>query len=253
MAQIILDSNNNLIQGDFDNATVNNRTKFKTTTTNATTNVYAVPNGSATSAGYSVANNADPTNCSKIVMATNGSTDTQIISGINGSGSYLPMSFYTNNTLGAQLDTSGNFFGTGKMGGIGSVIQVVQASSAGGSTASTSFTDMGLSASITPTKSTSKILVQVNGVVRAVAVLRAGFSIVRGSTNIQSATEMVILPSANLTNNSYYLTVLDSPATTSSTTYKVQFQTNTGTVYTNDAGAVAAGNINYITLMEVVA
>ena len=107
MAQIILDSNNNLIQGDFDNATVNNRTKFKTTTTNATTNVYAVPNGSATSAGYSVANNADPTNCSKIVMATNGSTDTQIISGINGSGSYLPMSFYVNNTLALQISTAG--------------------------------------------------------------------------------------------------------------------------------------------------
>ena len=135
----------------------------------------------------------------------------------------------------------------------GSILQVVQASSAGGSTASTSFTDMGLSASITPTKNTSKILVQVNGVIRAAVVLRAGFSIVRGSTNIQSATEMVILPSANLTNNSYYLTVLDSPATTSSTTYKVQFQTNTGTVFTNDAGTVAAGNINYITLFEVAA
>lgn len=108
MAQIILDSNNNLIQGDFDNATVNNRTKFKTTTTNATTNVYAVPNGSATSAGYSVSNAADPTNASKITMATNGSTDVQIISGVNGSGTYLPLSFYTNNTLGMQLSTGGS-------------------------------------------------------------------------------------------------------------------------------------------------
>ena len=93
MAQIIIDSSNNLIQGDFDNATVNNRTKFKTTTLNGTTNVYAVPNGSSTSAGYSVSNAADPTNASKITIATNGSTDTQIISGINGSGSYLPLSF----------------------------------------------------------------------------------------------------------------------------------------------------------------
>ena len=107
MAQIILDSSNNLIQGDFDNATVNNRTKFKTTTTNATTNVYAVPNGSATSAGFTATNAADPTNASKITIATNGSTDTQIISGINGTGTYLPMSFYTNNALTAQMDTSG--------------------------------------------------------------------------------------------------------------------------------------------------
>ena len=107
MAQIILDSNNNLIQGDFDNATINNRTKFKTTTTNATTNVYAVPNGSATSAGFTVTNAADPTNASKLTIATNGSTDTQIISGVNGSGTYLPLSFYVNNTLALQISTSG--------------------------------------------------------------------------------------------------------------------------------------------------
>jgi hypothetical protein len=108
MAQIILDSNNNLIQGDFDNATLNNRTKLQTTTTNATTNVYVVPNGSSTSAGVSVANNSSLTNASKIVMATNGSTDTQIISGVNGSGTYLPLSFYTNNALAAQVTTAGN-------------------------------------------------------------------------------------------------------------------------------------------------
>jgi hypothetical protein len=108
MAQIILDSNNNLIQGDFDNATLNNRTKLQTTTTNATTNVYVVPNGSSTSAGVSVANNSSLTNASKIVMATNGTTDTQIISGVNGSGTYLPLSFYTNNTLAMQVDTGGN-------------------------------------------------------------------------------------------------------------------------------------------------
>ena len=108
MAQIILDSNNNLIQGDFDNATLNNRTKLQTTTTNATTNVYVVPNGSSTSAGVSVANNSSLTNASKIVMATNGSTDTQIISGVNGSGTYLPLNFYTNNALSMTIDTANN-------------------------------------------------------------------------------------------------------------------------------------------------
>ena len=108
MAQIILDSNNNLIQGDFDNATLNNRTKLQTTTTNATTNVYVVPNGSSTSAGVSVANNSSLTNASKIVMATNGSTDTQLISGVNGSGTYLPLSFYTNNALSMTIDTANN-------------------------------------------------------------------------------------------------------------------------------------------------
>jgi hypothetical protein len=46
-------------------------------------------------------------------MATNGATDTQIISGINGSGTYLPLSFYTNNALAAQLTTAGNLTVTG--------------------------------------------------------------------------------------------------------------------------------------------
>jgi len=107
MAQIILDSNSNLIQGDFDSATVNNRTKLQTSTTNATTGVYVVPNGSATSASMQISNAADPTNASKVVVATNGATDTQIVSGANGSGSYLPLSFYTNNDIRFQMGNAG--------------------------------------------------------------------------------------------------------------------------------------------------
>jgi hypothetical protein len=107
MAQIILDSNSNLIQGDFDSATVNNRTKLQTSTTNATTGVYVVPNGSATSASVQIANAADPTNASKVVVATNASTDTQIVSGANGTGSYLPLSFYTNNDIRFQMGNAG--------------------------------------------------------------------------------------------------------------------------------------------------
>jgi len=107
MAQIILDSANNLIQGDFDTATLSLRTRMQTSTTNATTGVYVVPNGSATSASVQVSNAADPTNASKVVVATNGATDTQIVSGANGSGSYLPLSFYTNNDIRFQMGNAG--------------------------------------------------------------------------------------------------------------------------------------------------
>lgn len=107
MAQIILDSANNLIQGDFDTATLSLRTRMQTSTTNATTGVYVVPNGSATSASVQVSNAADPTNASKLVVATNASTDTQIVSGANGSGSYLPLSFYTNNDIRFQMGNAG--------------------------------------------------------------------------------------------------------------------------------------------------
>jgi len=152
----------------------------------------------------------------------------------------------------ATVDSSGITMASGKsiIGG-GKVLQVVHNSSSGGSTSSTSFVDMGLSASITPSSTSSKVLVMANGIIRTAAVLRAGFSIVRGATNIQSATEMVITPST-LQNNSWYITQLDSPSTTSATTYKIQFSCKTGgTIYTNDAGSGVVGNINHIVLMEI--
>ena len=96
------------ILGDFSNATVASRTLFKTSTTNASTGIYAVPNGTSTAASWQASNSADPTNASKILIATNGSTDVQLVSGINGTGTYLPLSFYTNGAEQMRLDTSGN-------------------------------------------------------------------------------------------------------------------------------------------------
>lgn len=107
MSQIILDSANDLIQGDFDNATLSQRTRLQTSTINATTGVYVVPNGTANAASVQISNAADPTNASKVVLATNGSTDTQIVSGANGSGTYLPLSIYTNNDIRLQVNNSG--------------------------------------------------------------------------------------------------------------------------------------------------
>jgi len=252
MAQIILDSSNNLIQGDFDNATVNNRTKFKTTTLNGTTNVYAVPNGSSTSAGYSVSNAADPTNASKITIATNGSTDTQIISGINGTGTYLPMSFYTNNALAAQIDTSGNFFGTAKMGGVGSVIQVVNATySTQGSTSSGAFVDTSLTATITPSSASNKILVFVSqtGLYKAGSNSYIILRLVRGATSIvEIEKEIVTTASTGTSTAATSTTYLDSPATTSATTYKTQIALGgaAGTIYWNVTSCTST-----ITLMEI--
>lgn len=157
MAQIILDSNSNLIQGDFDSATVNNRTKLQTSTSNAATGVYIVPNGSATSAAIQMSNAADPTNASKIVVTTNGSTDTQIVSGVNGTGTYLPLSFYTNNDIRFQMNNSGALgvrTGVGAVG-FGTSGQVLTSAGSGASpTWSTPATPPGamtLLGTITPT------------------------------------------------------------------------------------------------------
>lgn len=104
----------------------------------------------------------------------------------------------------------------------------------------------GLSVAITPTSSSNKVLV------RAViqfgigsAVVTPGFQLVRGSTAIgigASAGSRTLVGSSvyNATaGNTMATTILewlDSPATTSSTTYKVQcldFSGNSGTVYLN--------------------
>jgi len=106
----------NRILGDFTNATVTNRASFQTSTANSTTGIYALPNGTAVGASWQATNNSDPTNASKILIATNGSTDVQLVSGINGTGTYLPLSLYTNGIQNAQLDTSGNFTAKGSIG-----------------------------------------------------------------------------------------------------------------------------------------
>jgi len=93
---------------DFSNATVTNRPSFQTSTTNGSTGIYALPNGSSTAASWQATNNADPTNASKILIATNASTDVQLVSGINGTGTYLPLSFYTSGVANARLDTYGS-------------------------------------------------------------------------------------------------------------------------------------------------
>jgi hypothetical protein len=84
-------TSNSRIIGDFTNATVLNRLLFQTNATNSSTGIYAVPSGSSGAASWQAANSADPTNSSKILIATNGSTDVQLVSGINGTGTYLPL------------------------------------------------------------------------------------------------------------------------------------------------------------------
>lgn len=100
----------NNIQLDFSNATLLSRNSFQTSTVNGSTGIYALPNGTSQAASWQAANNADPTNASKILIATNGTTDVQLVSGINGTGTYLPLTFYNGGAEKMRLDTSGNFY-----------------------------------------------------------------------------------------------------------------------------------------------
>ena len=95
------------ILGDFSNATLANRTVIQTSTTNGSTGVYVVPNGTSTAASIQALNAATPTNASKILIATNGTTDVQLVSGINGSGTYLPLTFYNSGVEMMRISTAG--------------------------------------------------------------------------------------------------------------------------------------------------
>jgi hypothetical protein len=96
------------ITGDFSNATPANRVAFQTSTVNGNTGLYAIPNGTATTANYIVSANSDPTNTSIGVFGVVGGSDARLTSGITGTGSYLPMTFYTGGSERIRVDTSGN-------------------------------------------------------------------------------------------------------------------------------------------------
>lgn len=96
------------ITGDFSNATFANRTLFQTSTANGNTQIGLVPNGTAVNAAFFAYNNPDPTNASTAALRVNAS-ETALISGITGTGTYLPMVFLTSNLERARIDTSGNF------------------------------------------------------------------------------------------------------------------------------------------------
>jgi hypothetical protein len=115
----------------------------------------------------------------------------------------------------------------------GSVLQVVQASTTTRvQITNSTYTDTNLTASITPSSSSSKILVLISqniGTYNSSQVGTAGnLRIVRDSTTVFTSENVISIVAA-LGNASevrvagqYSLNYLDSPATTSSTTYKTQ-------------------------------
>lgn len=95
------------ITGDFSNATVSNRLFFQNNVANAVSPINILPNGTATSSSWNAFNNSDPTNAG-IARYGVTSTDVRIESIFAGSGTYLPMTFYTGGSERMRLDTAGN-------------------------------------------------------------------------------------------------------------------------------------------------
>ena len=141
----------------------------------------------------------------------------------------------------------------------GAVLQVVQTVKTDDfSTSSSSFVDItGLSAAITPLSTSSKILVDVRiGGYDGSAATAALFNIVRGSTTLSTGTAgtgtactFAITANADRGENAT-MCLLDSPSTTSATTYKIQARTGGINVDINKGSGVHS-NISTITLTEI--
>jgi hypothetical protein len=97
----------NRITGDFSNATIANRVSFQNSTANSATVINALPSGTGTASGFVAYNNSDPTNAA-LMRIFNTGTEGAIQSGINGTGTYLPMTFYTGGSERVRIDTAGN-------------------------------------------------------------------------------------------------------------------------------------------------
>lgn len=138
----------------------------------------------------------------------------------------------------------------------GSVLQVVSAiQNTGGSTSTSTRADTGLTASITPSSSSNKILVFVDMVGCAKITNTAaylGFWLMRGSTDLiqfegqAGWTNTTTINSIGACSTNY----LDSPSSTSSVTYKVQFN-SPGNVGVASFGNGSPNSVSTITLMEI--
>jgi hypothetical protein len=136
----------------------------------------------------------------------------------------------------------------------GNVLQVVSANYSTQTTNNTgSYVDTGLTASITPTSASSKVLILVsqNGCYKGGSATNVigRIQLLRGATVLAKIGDEIgdgLNSVAGLTSVSAMY--LDSPATTSSTTYKTQFHGLNGSFLVQISSTVST-----ITLMEIAA
>lgn len=161
-----------------------------------------------------------------------------------------------------------------KIGYAGAILQVVQTvkTDTNSHTGST-WGDTNLSATITPSSANSKILVLVDAMISSNVGYAMKIKLVRNATDVYIGDAATNQPRVSKVMHGTYSTgvdsssasasiiYLDSPATTSSTTYKLQFGSYTpNTIYLNRTGNDQADTANQffdgrgassITLLEV--
>ena len=149
----------------------------------------------------------------------------------------------------------------------GGILQVVSTTKTDVfSTSSTSFIDVtGVTLSVTPASTSNKVFVSfslnlgiVNGAGVGVRLMRDSTPIAIGDTGLTNQKQSTTQTYGDHQTNTHNVSMefLDSPSTTSTTVYKLQVYTSTGTMYVNrsygdEAQAYQARTASTITAMEV--
>jgi len=138
------------------------------------------------------------------------------------------------------------------LGATGKIVQIVTATTGTAYTTSTSYVTTGHTATITPTSSSNKILIFISALLEQTNVYASGgtadVAIYKNGNNLVSgAVWQMIGSNSGSLYGSFSSTYLDSPATTSATTYAIYMKAeNSGNVVYN-----TNGNAGQLILMEI--
>lgn len=161
----------------------------------------------------------------------------------------MPLTFLRNLGIVSSAGISTTKLGTG------AVLQVVQqVYDTFGQTNSQTYTDTGLTLAITPSSTSNKILViaSINYGTNTASAQTISNDLLRSASSIRTF-ETVLQAGAAISGQISY-TYLDSPSTTSSTTYKIQYKGSAGTgqyVRINNYAGGSTGSASTLTLIEI--
>lgn len=197
-------------------------------------------------------------NPSKIVKGTEIDTEFNAISSAIASKADLASPTFTGTPAAPTATTGSNTtqlantaYVKQELDAIGkTVIQTVVGTAGAAYTTSSSYTSTGMAATITPTSADSKILILAHAMLWQTNAYAGGtngwVALYKGTSNVTGTANWAIVNDSGTSYGAYAISHLDSPATTSATTYTIYFKTNGGDIAHN-----SDGNAGSIILMEI--
>ena len=204
--------------------------------------------GATTNASDLVSGTLPMARLSGTLPALNGSALTNLAAGNIATGT-VPTARLGSGTASSSTFLRGD--STYAEAGGGKILQVVsQVVTTKFATTSSSFVDTGITLAITPAATSSKILVQMQGMFGTGGGGENNFfQVLRGST--QLGLQMSIMQDGVTQNFPRTVVFLDSPGTASAVTYKVQVKAGGNEVFMNRDNSDNQMGFSTITLLEV--